>query len=65
MTTIDEVRNYNDLRGQCTSLITLYVPQDADLNTFSKLLINEISAAGNVKDKSNRMRIIMGLKSCV
>lgn len=48
-----------------TTLITLYIPKNADLSQYVTKLVKEQSTASNIKSKHVRSEVKQGLKSAI
>ncbi len=59
---VEELKNY---KGRHTELITVYVPENYDINTVQRQLEAEKATAKNIKSASNRKNVIEALEKIV
>lgn len=57
------IKNLDELKGNGTSLISLIIPPNDDLNKYQKMLTNEYSTASNIKNRVNRLSVLSAITS--
>eukprot|EP00049_Salpingoeca_infusionum_P006377 m.105932 g.105932 ORF g.105932 m.105932 type:complete len:113 (+) comp13290_c0_seq5:1487-1825(+) len=53
----------SSMKGVGTSLVTLAVPNQSQLERFKRILIDEYGAASNIKAKATRLAVLSALTS--
>mgnify|MGYP000203334706 CR=1 FL=1 len=62
-TKLEQIRSLEKIKTSSTSLISYYISSGSNLSNCQSMINKEISASSNIKSKSTRKSVIMGLKS--
>jgi peptide subunit release factor 1 (eRF1) len=65
MTTRERVLELMQEKGNCTELVTLYVPMNADIGSIQKTLNHELGTASHIKDPHNSRAVSGAIRQCV
>ncbi len=65
MTTRERVLELMEEKGNCTELVTLYIPMNADIGSIQKTLNHELGTASHIKDPHNSRAVSAAIRQCI
>lgn len=58
-----KIQRIKDMQGSGTSMVSLYIPSDSNIQSYKNRMSQEISEAENIKSKKNRQNVKKAIKN--